>query len=156
MRTAVVDELMESLTGAGAPARDCANWREVRLHRVEELAPLLNGVASALVGLDYSLTACLGFRLALQEAVMNGLLHGNQGNPSKYVRVRYRIDSESVLAEIEDEGPGFDPASVPDPTIPENLERPSGRGLFLMRHYTNWLRYNDRGNRLLLCKYRLP
>jgi serine/threonine-protein kinase RsbW len=128
--------------------------REVFLRRVEEVMPLLEDVAAALAGLGYTPGDCMGFRVALEEAIVNGLLHGNGGDPAKRVRVRYHVGPEAVVAEVEDEGPGFDPASIPDPTAPQNLERPSGRGLFLMRHYASWLRYHGRGNRLTLGKRR--
>jgi serine/threonine-protein kinase RsbW len=59
-----------------------------------------------------------------------------------------------MLVEVEDEGPGFDPGQVPDPTAPENWDKPSGRGLLLMRHFTTWMRYHGRGNRVTLCKHR--
>ena len=57
--------------------------------------------------------------------------------------------------EVKDEGKGFDPQRVPDPLAPVNLERPGGRGVLLMRHYMTWVRYNRRGNRVMLCKRRL-
>jgi serine/threonine-protein kinase RsbW len=59
-----------------------------------------------------------------------------------------------VLAEVEDEGPGFNPAVVPDPTLPENLEQTGGRGLLLMRHYMSWVHYSERGNHVTLGKCR--
>jgi anti-sigma regulatory factor (Ser/Thr protein kinase) len=55
---------------------------------------------------------------------------------------------------VEDEGPGFDPALVPDPLGPENLERPSGRGLLIMRTYLSGVCHNERGNTICLCKHR--
>ena len=58
------------------------------------------------------------------------------------------------MIEVEDEGRGFDPSHVPDPTLPENLERPNGRGLLLMRRSMTWVRYTGRGNRVTLCKRR--
>jgi serine/threonine-protein kinase RsbW len=70
------------------------------------------------------------------------------------VQVRCHLTPESVLVEVEDEGDGFNPESVPDPRDPENLERPSGRGLLLMRHYLTEVRYHGRGNRVTLCKRR--
>jgi len=59
-----------------------------------------------------------------------------------------------VLAEVEDEGPGFDPGGVADPTAAENRERTDGRGLLLMRHYMTWVRFSARGNRVTLYKQR--
>jgi serine/threonine-protein kinase RsbW len=91
-------------------------------------------------------------RLALEEAVVNGLRHGNGGDSSKRVRVRYRVDAETLLVEVKDEGAGFDADAVPDATLPENLDRPGGRGLLLMRHFMTWVRYHGCGNRVTLCK----
>jgi len=141
--------------GEGAPAwRPEGPFREVSLRRAEEAAPLLEDVAAALAGLGYSPRDCMGVRLALEEAVVNGLRHGNRGDPAKRIRVRYRVAADAVLAEVEDEGPGFDPAAVPDPTLAENRDRPCGRGLFLMRHYMTWVHFCRRGNHVTLCKLR--
>jgi serine/threonine-protein kinase RsbW len=139
-----------------APAEQAGDGtlREVSLCRIEELSPLLNEVAAALDRLGFTPTDCLGARLALGEAVVNGLRHGNACDPAKRVRVCYWVGPAALLAEVEDEGPGFDPASVPDSTALANLEKPSGRGLLLMRHYTTWLRFHGRGNRVTLCKVR--
>jgi len=127
---------------------------EVHLGRAEELAPLLEAVAGALAALGYPPRDRLGVRLALEEAVVNGLRHGNRGDPAKLVRVRYLLGADDVLAEVEDEGPGFDPGGVADPTAAENRERTDGRGLLLMRHYMTWVRFSARGNRVTLYKQR--
>jgi serine/threonine-protein kinase RsbW len=95
-----------------------------------------------------------GVRLALEEAIVNALRHGHRGDPTKSVRVRCLVSPDRILAEVEDQGPGFDPEQVPDPLAPENLERPSGRGLFLMRTYMTWIRFNARGNHVTMCKCR--
>jgi serine/threonine-protein kinase RsbW len=96
----------------------------------------------------------LAVRLALEEALVNAIRHGNQGDPGKQVRVRYRVTTEQVWAEVEDQGQGFDPAGVPDPTSPEGMVRTSGRGLHLMRHFLSSVEYNERGNAVTLCKRR--
>jgi serine/threonine-protein kinase RsbW len=153
MSTTAIEALNEETAVVGAPsAGDESPYREVSLRRVEEVAPFMEHVAAALAGLGYTPGDCLGVRLALQEAVVNGLRHGNGGDPAKRVRVRYSLGRKGVLAEVEDEGPGFDPDRVPDPTLSENLERPGGRGLLLMRHYMTWVRFSRRGNRVMLCK----
>jgi serine/threonine-protein kinase RsbW len=128
--------------------------QEVSLCRSEEVAPFLAGIASILANLGYSSRDRMGLELALEEAIVNGLRHGNDGDPSKRVRVNFRVTRQAVLFDVEDEGPGFDPNRVPDPTLPENLERPSGRGLLLMRTYTTWVRFSARGNRVTLYKCR--
>jgi serine/threonine-protein kinase RsbW len=127
---------------------------EVSLRRAAEVAPFLDDLAAALAGLGYSSHDCAGARLALEEAVVNGLRHGNGGDPTKCVRVRYHLGPDALRVEVEDAGPGFDPGRVPDPTLPENLVRPGGRGLLLMRHFMSWVRFSRRGNRVTLCKYR--
>jgi serine/threonine-protein kinase RsbW len=130
--------------------------REVSLRRTEEVAPLLDELTAALADAGFSPEDCFAARLALEEAVVNGLRHGNGGDPTKRVRVGYRVGPVALLADVEDEGPGFDPDAVPDPTLPENRDRPGGRGLLLMRHYMTWVRYRGRGNRVTLCKRPTP
>jgi serine/threonine-protein kinase RsbW len=74
---------------------------------------------------------------ALREAVANAVRHGNRQDPERKVRLEYRIHDSTVTICVEDEGEGFDPADVPDPTDPANLLRPSGRGIFYMRQFMN-------------------
>jgi serine/threonine-protein kinase RsbW len=90
-------------------------------------------------------------RLALEEAISNAFKHGHKNLPaSTPVRVEYEVGPERLRVHITDQGPGFDPSSVPDPTLDENIELPSGRGLMLMGAYMSSLRYLGRGNELEL------
>src|SRR5262245_35325500 len=99
-------------------------------HRVQaEIEQALQG--------HFSEAEIFGIKLAVEEALVNAVKHGNQMDPGKFVRVSYLVQSGAFEISIRDEGPGFDPSDVPDPTAPENLERPCGRGLLLMRHYMN-------------------
>jgi serine/threonine-protein kinase RsbW len=91
-------------------------------------------------------------KLALEEALVNAIKHGNQLDRNKSVHIAYKIQPECFTVRIADEGSGFDPADVPDPTAVENLERPCGRGLMLMRHYMTEVAFNDRGNSVVLSK----
>lgn len=95
-----------------------------------------------------------GMRLALEEGVVNAIKHGNGLDPDKSVQIECFVDEERVIVVIEDEGPGFDPADVPDPTEDDNLEKPSGRGLMLMRTFMTRVEYHGRGNRVTLEKVR--
>jgi len=147
------DVRSEQSLGEGAAAPQ-ARWRALSLRRAGEVAPLVEALAAEMAGLGYPQRDCLGVGLAVEEAVVNGLRHGNREDPAKQVRVRYRVSPGAVLAEVEDEGRGFDPELVPDPTLPENLDRPSGRGLFLMRHYLDRVCFCGRGNRVVLYKRR--
>ncbi len=95
-----------------------------------------------------------GIRLALEEAIVNAIKHGNQMDPDKKVQVRYRILVDRFEAIVTDEGPGYNPSDLPDPLAEENLERPSGRGLFLIKHYMTEVVVHAPGNRVAMCKMR--
>jgi serine/threonine-protein kinase RsbW len=92
-------------------------------------------------------------KLALEEALVNAIKHGNQMDRSKNVHISYRLHADRFEIHITDEGAGFDPADVPDPTAFENLERPCGRGLMLMRHYMTEVNYEGRGNTVRMSKH---
>lgn len=106
--------------------------------------------------LGFSPRDCFGMRLSLEEALVNAIKHGNGLDPDKRVRVCCDLSEEAVRVEIEDEGPGFNPEEIPDPTEEEFLERPGGRGIMLMRHYMSYVAYNERGNMITLEKRRGP
>jgi serine/threonine-protein kinase RsbW len=91
-------------------------------------------------------------KLALEEALVNAIKHGNQMDRAKKVHISYRLHADRFEVHIADEGAGFDPTDVPDPTAPENLERPCGRGLMLMRHYMNEVVYSPSGNSVRMSK----
>lgn len=93
-------------------------------------------------------------RLALEEALANAIKHGNCCDPGKCVTVQFHVGPRTVRITIEDEGGGFNPRRVPDPTCDENLEKPCGRGVMLMRVYMNEVKYNAAGNKVTLVKRR--
>lgn len=83
--------------------------------------------------------------IALTEAVNNAIVHGNKLDPAKEVVVRYAADGSILRFFIEDEGAGFDYDNLPDPTSPENREKPNGRGVFLMRNLADDCAFHDDG-----------
>jgi serine/threonine-protein kinase RsbW len=91
-------------------------------------------------------------KLALEEALVNAIKHGNQMDRTKKVRIAYQLFADHFEVQIADDGHGFDPNDVPDPTAFENLERPCGRGLMLMRHYMTEVAFNERGNGVNMSK----
>jgi len=95
-----------------------------------------------------------GIKLAVEEALVNAIKHGNQMDRAKKVHVVYHVHADRFEVHITDEGAGFDPDDVPDPTAPENLERPCGRGLLLMRSYMTEVVYQDRGRAVRMAKVR--
>lgn len=93
-------------------------------------------------------------RLAMEEALVNAIKHGNQMDPDKTVRLECHVDEDRVRIVIEDQGPGFDPGSLPDPTAEENLEMPGGRGVMLIQSFMDNVQYNDRGNMITMERSR--
>jgi serine/threonine-protein kinase RsbW len=93
-----------------------------------------------------------GVHLATEEAIVNAILHGNQLDPQKRVKVSCQVTPRRVRLEITDEGPGFKPETVPDCTREDRLDMPGGRGLLLMRSFMSKIEYNDRGNAVVLEK----
>ncbi|MBS4036397.1 MAG: ATP-binding protein [Ignavibacterium sp.] len=83
-----------------------------------------------------------GLLLSITEATTNAIVHGNKGNPQKNVFIDVNASDSILTIVVRDEGVGFDPSEVPDPTHPDNLLKDSGRGLYLMRVYMDELNYN--------------
>lgn len=96
----------------------------------------------------FDASSMFAIRLALEEALTNAFKHGNAGDPDKQVVLECRVDDERVEIEVEDEGPGFDWQGLPDPTADENLQVPTGRGIFLMRAYMSEVAFEPPGNRV--------
>ncbi len=109
-------------------------------------------IISALEQHEFTPRDVFGVRLALEEALVNAIKHGNGMDPDKTVYVGCWIDEEQARIEIEDEGPGFDIGDVPDPTAEENLDKPCGRGIMLMRAFMAVLEYSPTGNRVTMVR----
>ncbi len=95
-----------------------------------------------------------GVHLAVEEAIVNAIKHGNRHDASKQVRVACRVTTEKFWIEIIDEGAGFDPSQLPDPTADENLECPCGRGVLLMRNFMTRVEFSEQGKRVVMEKHR--
>ena len=91
-------------------------------------------------------------KLALEEALVNAIKHGNRSDPHKHVKVDAKVSSREVEICIEDEGPGFRRKDVPDPCAMENLEKCSGRGILLIEAYMNSVRWDRGGRRVRMVK----
>jgi len=83
--------------------------------------------------------------ISLTEAVNNAMVHGNKLESHKKVLVTVKTDDTSIHFTISDEGPGFDYANLPDPTAPENIEKPNGRGVFLMKNLSDGCNFEEKG-----------
>lgn len=116
---------------------------------------LIEDILDAARGRGFEDGAVFAIRLAIEEAITNAFEHGHAGRADRTVRVEYRVTADAVDVAVEDQGPGFDPDKLPDPTTEENLSKPSGRGVMLMRAYMTEVRFNKTGNRVRLT-YRRP
>ncbi len=132
------------------------SWCGEGFSSAEASLPVIDFVVATMAAEGYSFRDRFGMRMVLEEALCNAVKHGHRGDSAKRIHIRYSLNAQRVLAEVEDQGPGFDPNGVPDPLADENLAKPSGRGLLLIQAYATSVRYNERGNRVTLCKRRSP
>jgi len=86
--------------------------------------------------------------VSMVEAVNNAIIHGNKLDETKTVTVEYELENNVFSFSIKDEGNGFDYKNLPDPTSPENIEKPHGRGIFLISHLVDELHFEDNGSKL--------
>ena len=96
--------------------------------------------------------------MAVREAAVNAVLHGNAYDPGKQVNASFEAGPEALTIRISDQGPGLDPDTIPDPLAPENILRGSGRGIFLIRAFMDEVHFRQLhpGTELTLIKYRAP
>jgi serine/threonine-protein kinase RsbW len=92
--------------------------------------------------------------LAIEEAFINAIKHGNKMNADKEVKIGYSVSPDKVEISMTDQGSGFDPEAVPDPRLGENLYKSGGRGLLLMQSYMDVVEFNKRGNRVRMVRYK--
>ncbi|HEX2094001.1 MAG TPA: ATP-binding protein [Longimicrobiaceae bacterium] len=96
----------------------------------------------------------LNFRVGMCEALANAVIYGNGRDPEKHVRVEVELSPLRVAVRVTDQGKGFNPRAVPDPTLPGNLDRPGGRGIFLLYKLMDEVEYNERGNQVRFVLHR--
>lgn len=116
------------------------------------IPPFQQSIEAELQAVQVSKPDRFAIQLSLEEALVNAVKHGNRCDPKKKVYVRYAVRPDAFEIEIRDEGPGYRPEGVPDPLAAENMERPGGRGLLLMKHYMTEVEIAPPGNRLSMKK----
>ena len=96
--------------------------------------------------------------MAVREAAVNAVLHGNSYDPNKHITASFETTPESLIVRITDQGPGLNPDTLPDPLAPENILRGSGRGIFLIRAFMDEVNFRQLhpGTELTLIKHRTP
>jgi serine/threonine-protein kinase RsbW len=123
--------------------------------RIEAVNEAAAAVAEILSRSGIAEGVSYGVDMAVREAVTNAVLHGNKQDESKAVRVTVGISPEVLEITVHDEGAGFDPTAVPDPTATENVLKSSGRGIFFMRNFMDqveWLMRPDGGTTVRMIK----
>jgi serine/threonine-protein kinase RsbW len=134
---------------------DLAPWVWTVLpSRLDKIRQTEHEIEARLLELGYDEDKRWAVRLALEESLVNAMKHGNRLDPARSVRVTYHISSEKAEVRIADQGPGFDPGQVPDPTADENLHKPCGRGIMLMRSYMDAVTFSAGGSEVYMIKYR--
>ena len=151
-RTAASISTMERKTIAGMNRRGCINQVVIPSDTLAAKQPERE-VLPVIRRLGYREQTTFAVKLALEEAIINAIRHGNLNSPNKYVTVRYDIGPHRIILLVVDEGEGFCPDKVPDPTTDENIVKPCGRGIMLMRAYMDEVRYSQRGNAVRMVKY---
>jgi serine/threonine-protein kinase RsbW len=116
---------------------------------------VLDEVLGILSSWKWSEEDVFAIHLAVEEALMNAIKHGNCHDATKMVSVKAEANDQQFRIQIADEGTGFQPSAVPDPTLDENLDSPSGRGLMLMRSFMTHVEYNASGNQVTMVKQRV-
>jgi len=91
--------------------------------------------------------------IAVTESVNNAIRHGNKGDSKKNVDLSLRLSDGSIIFWVKDQGEGFDYTNLPDPTAPENIDQPGGRGIFLMKHLSDEVNFHDEGCTVELIFY---
>jgi serine/threonine-protein kinase RsbW len=122
--------------------------------KLDEVPRFQDAIAVELKKRRFAQREIFSIRLALEEALVNAIKHGNRLDPDKKVHITYRITTRRFDIDIADEGPGFNPSKVADPLAPENLESVGGRGLLLMRAYMTEVDFKPPGNRVTMSKVR--
>jgi len=121
--------------------------------RLELTPDLISSLVEKLYRLPLDEYMVFNIKLALQEAVINAVEHGNKLRDDLSVQVDIEADGKQLVIRVTDQGQGFDYQKIPDPTLPENIEKLRGRGLFLIRHAMDKIDFSNNGRTIIMTKY---
>jgi serine/threonine-protein kinase RsbW len=122
--------------------------------RASAIVDVCKRILSTLQSNSFSQDDMFAVHLALEEAFLNAIRHGNEMDPDKKVTIDYSVDLDKVEISLTDQGAGFNPEAVPDPRIGKNIYKPEGRGLFLINSYMDVVKFNELGNKLYMVRYK--
>lgn len=115
---------------------------------------LIDEIMNELRRMPWSDRELFAIQLSLEEGLINAITHGNKSDPEKKVHFSCSLSENVARFRIEDEGEGFSPDTLPDPTDPEHIEVASGRGVLLVRSFMTHVTFNDKGNIVTMEKVR--
>lgn len=120
---------------------------------LKNIKPAVDEILDYLKSIEVEGSLIFDIRLGLEEALINAVKYGNRFNKSLTVEVEFTHNGNKVIIAVEDKGNGFDYRNLPDPTREENLLKPKGRGIFLIKHLMDDVEFNRRGNRITMVKF---
>ena len=123
--------------------------------KTEAICDAVKVILDGLHEAHYSQDEVFAVHLAVEEAFVNAVKHGNKLDSSKKVIIEYSVTPKMVEICVTDEGKGFNPAAVPDPRVGDNLFKADGRGILLIRSYMDIIEFNETGNRTRMVKYKV-
>ena len=118
------------------------------------IADVYKLILPSLEASNFSEEDIFAVHLALEEAFVNAVKHGNKMEPSKAVRVDFAVESDRIEISMTDEGEGFDPEVIPDPRYGDNLYKPAGRGMLLIRSFMDVVEYSKQGTSVRMIRYK--
>ena len=122
--------------------------------KLSAVTSVCSQILSVLEQKRFSQDDIFAMHLAVEEAFLNAVKHGNKMDPNKKVQIDCSVDGDKIELSVTDQGEGFDPESIPDPRVGKNLYKPEGRGLLLINSYMDVVGFNKRGNSIHMIRYR--
>ena len=119
--------------------------------KVDSIYPVERAILDLATEMGYDAEPCFCLRLAMDESLVNAIIHGNGNSEDKQIHVTAICDCDRIQVTVRDEGNGFDKSKLFDPRQEPYLHRTHGRGVFLIRQFTNEVRFNEQGNEITFC-----
>lgn len=122
--------------------------------KIENIYPVEREILECASELGFDSDACFCLRLAMDEALINAITHGNRNVEDKEVRIVAICHNDQIAITVQDEGDGFDQSTLVDPTQEPFLHKTSGRGVYLIQQFTHEILFNDKGNAITFIVHR--
>jgi serine/threonine-protein kinase RsbW len=134
-------------------SKACTHERIVSRGVISELRQVCASILCHTQQFEYSDDDLFAIHLAMEEAVVNAIKHGNKRDPARDIIIEYDLSPQKVDIRITDQGEGFDPSGLDDPRLGDNIYKPDGRGVLLIRSYMDSVEYNNVGNSVHMVKF---